>query len=313
MQKFFSKKANYPVFKKKGRSKDTFYVSNDKFKTFGRYVTLPVIGRIKMSEALRFQGRIIGASVSRIADRWFISIRIECDPILKNKIGNANLGIDLGVKASVTCSDGSIYQSPRPLKAKLNRLRHRQRSLSRKCIGSSNRHKAVKEVSRLYLKICNTRNDFLHKTTTEIVRKSQACAVEDLHTRGMLSNRRLSRAIADQGFRQFRTLLQYKAEAYDVDLMVVDRFYPSSKTCSNCGHIKPTLKLSERIFECEVCGFELDRDANAARNIKNQLPSARGKVRPVECLQTLVHVPVGAMKQEFNSALVWKESSSIMI
>ena len=149
----------------------------------------------------------------------------------------------------------------------------------------------------------NVRNDFLHKTTTLIVRKSQAVCIEDLSLKGMLSNHKLARAIAEQGLRNFRTLLEYKAKAYGVEVKVVDRFYPSSKTCSNCGYIKPMLKLSERTFKCENCGFVADRDVNAAINLMKQLGTASPEVKPVDCLQSQIPCGIGdRMKQEFNSA-----------
>lgn len=303
MQNFFSKRAKHPHFKKKGKCKDSFYVANDKMHTDGKAVVLPIIGRIKMTEELRFAGAIQAATVSRSADRWFIAIQVECEPKLKAKTGSAKLGIDLGVKTSVTCSDGSTYQSSKPLKKKLRKLKYLQRSISRKIKGSNNRHKAIQKLSKLHWRVGNIRNDFLHKTTTSIIRKSHACVIEDLSIKGMLSNHKLARAIAEQGLRNFRTLLEYKAKAYGVEVKVVDRFYPSSKTCSNCGYVKPTLKLSERVFKCESCGFELDRDANAAINLMKQLGTASPEVKPVDCLQT--QMPCGIedrMKQEFNSA-----------
>ena len=302
MQNFFSKRAKHPHFKKKGKCKDSFYVANDKFHVDGKSVVLPVIGKIKMTEELRFAGVIQAATVSRSADRWFISIQVDCEPVLKTKTGNTLLGIDLGVKTSVTCSDGSTYQSPKPLKKKLRSVKHCQRAVSRKVKGSNNRTKAIQKLAKLHWRVENIRRDFLHKTTTLIVRKSQAVCIEDLSLKGMLSNHKLARAIAEQGLRNFRTLLEYKAKAYGVEVKVVDRFYPSSKTCSNCGYIKPMLKLSERTFKCENCGFVADRDVNAAINLMKQLGTASPEVKPVDCLQT--QMPCGIedrMKQEFNS------------
>ncbi len=302
MQNFFKKKARKPVFKKRGRCKDSFYVANDKMHVDGKSVVLPVIGKIKMTEELRFEGKIQAASVGRIVDRWFISIQVECEPKLKPKTGNANLGIDLGVKTSVTCSDGIAYQSPKPLKKKLRQVKHLQRSVSRKVKGSSNRFKSINKLSKLHWRVQNVRNDFLHKATTDIVRKSQAVAIEDLSIKGMLSNHKLARAIAEQGLRNFRTLLEYKAGAYGVKVVVVDRFYPSSKTCSKCGHIKSDLKLADRTYKCDSCGFEIDRDLNAAINLMNKLGTASPEVKPVDRQTTRIPCGIeGGMKQEFNS------------
>ena len=146
MQNFFNKRSKHPHFKKRGRCKDSFYVANDKMHVDGKSVVLPVIGKVKMTEELRFEGKIQAASVSRTANRWFISIQVECEPKLKPKIENKKLGIDLGVKTSVTCSDGSTYQSPKPLKRKLRKLKHLQRSVSRKVKGSNNRQKAIQKL-----------------------------------------------------------------------------------------------------------------------------------------------------------------------
>ncbi len=301
MHNFFEKRSKYPTFKKKGRCRDSFYVSVDKFRVDGTVVVLPKIGRVKMTEGLRLFGVIKSATVSRSADRWFISIQVECEPKLKSKTGDARLGIDLGVKTSVTCSDGSIYQSSRPLNRKSKHLGRLQRSVSRKVKGSNNRYEAVRKLAKLYWRTQNVRTDFLHKTTTDIVRKSQAVCIEDLSIKGMLSNHKMAKAIAEQGLRKFRTILEYKCQMYNVDLHVVNRFYPSSRTCSACGLVKSLLKLSERVFTCEYCGLTIDRDFNASVNLMNCLPPARWEVKPVDQLRTLIPYRMSAeMKQEFR-------------
>ena len=302
MQSFFSKKAKHPTFKCKGKCKDKFYVANDKFHIEDKVVILPKIGKVKMTEELRFQGKILAATVSRSADRWFISIQVECEPVLKQKTGNLNLGIDLGVKTSITCSDGSIYQSPKPLKQKLKKIKLLSRSVSRKVKGSKNRAKAIEKLSKQHWKVANVRNDFLHKTTTDIVRKSQAVCIEDLSVKGMLSNHKLARAIAEQGLRNFRVLLEYKCPVYDTYLQVEDRWFASSKTCCVCGHVKEDLKLSDRVYKCESCGNEKDRDLNASINLENKLPSARGEEKPVDQRKNQILGFGVGKKQEFNFA-----------
>lgn len=299
MNSFFKHINKYPKFKKKGKCKDSFYVANDKFSLNDNKVVLPVIGEIKITESLRFDGKILSASVSRSADRWFISIQVRfIDPILKPKTDNIDIGIDLGIKTSVVCSDGTTYQSPKPLRKKLRRLKRLQRSVSRKVKGSHNRYKAIKKVAKLHWRISNVRSDFLHKTTTSIICKSQACVIEDLSIKGMLSNHKLSRALSEQGLGSFRTFLEYKAISYDVKIHVVNRFFPSSKMCSNCNGIKTDLKLSDRVYKCVHCGFELDRDVNASMNLLKQLPSARGNVKPVDCQQNSIFMIEDRVKQE---------------
>ena len=303
MQNFFNKRSKHPHFKKRGRCKDSFYVANDKMHVDGKSVVLPVIGKVKMTEELRFECKIQAASVSRTANRWFISIQVECEPKLKPKIGNKKLGIDLGVKTSVTCSDGSTYQSPKPLKRKLRKLKHLQRSVSRKVKDSNNRQKAIQKLSKLHWRVENVRHDFAHKTTTSIVRKSQAVAVESLNVVGMMKNHKLAGSITDQIWGEMKRQLLYKGPAYGCAVVQIDRFYPSSKTCSECGFVKPVLKLSERTFRCESCGFELDRDVNAAINLMKQLGTASPEVKPVDCLQSQMPCGIGdRTKQEFNSA-----------
>ncbi|MDD3021890.1 MAG: transposase, partial [Alphaproteobacteria bacterium] len=300
MQRFFQKKAKHPQFKKKGKCRDSFYVANDKFSVDGKSVKLPVIGKIKMTEELRFRGKISYAVISRTADRWFISISMETE-LPKLKRGTKTLGGDLGIKTSATCSDGTIYQSPKPLCKLKRKLALAQRGVSRKVKGSSNRTKAINKLAKLHWRCSNVRDDFLHKTTTNICRESQAVAIEDLSVRGMMGNPKLARALSDQSFSEFRRQLTYKAEAYVVRLLVVDRFFPSSKTCSSCGSVKPTLTLSERTYRCDSCAIEIDRDLNAAINLMNKLGAASPEVKPVDQQNSRSRLRLGAgMKQEFK-------------
>lgn len=280
---FFKKTGKHPDFKKKGRCKDSFYVANDKLSVEDKLVRLPKVGWVKMTEALRFEGRVTSAAVSRSADRWFISISVECeDAKLKPKTGEADIGVDLGIKASVTCSDGTVYNGPKSLRVKLRRLKRLSRAHSRKKKGSSNRVKSTKRLAKLHWRIDNARKDFIHKTTTDIARKSQAIAIEDLNVDGMLRNHKLAKALSDEAFGEYRRQFEYKAPAYRARLHLVDRFFPSSKMCSNCGNLLPELKLSTRVYSCDACGMVKDRDVNASENIRNQLGPARPEVTPVD-------------------------------
>lgn len=264
-QRFFQKKSKYPTFKRKGQH-DSFYVSNDKFKVVGLNVQLPVIGPVRLRETLRFKGKIISGTVSREADRWFISIQVDTkiNPLAKN---TKQIGIDLGVKTAVVCSDGKTFDSPKPIKGNLKLLRRRSRQHARKKKGSNNRKKAQRQLARLHVRIKNIRRDWTHKITTKLIRENQTICLEDLNVKGMLANRNLSRAISDVGFFELRRQLEYKAKLYGREIRFVGRLFPSSKTCSNCGHKKDVLALSERVFACENCGFEIERDLNAAKNI----------------------------------------------
>ncbi len=163
--------------------------------------------------------------------------------------------------------------------ARLAQLRHQGRRVSRKVKGSKNRRKAIERLARTHAKIANIRKDWLHKLTTRLCRENQAVGIEDLNVKGMMKNRRLARAIGDIGFGEFRRQLEYKSKIYGAKLVVFDRFYPSSKKCSKCGHVKESLPLAERVFHCGRCGHESDRDWNAARNL---VPGGIGELTLVD-------------------------------
>lgn len=264
-------KPGYPRFKKRGR-RDSFGVANDKFRLDGRRVRLPRIGWVWCREALRFSGKIMGAVVSRQADRWFISIQVDVGAVEKApRTRGRVVGVDLGLTTFATVSDGrktEKVEAPKPLKAGLKRLRRAQRVLSRRQKGSRRRERARRRVARMHRRVADVRNDFLHKLTTRLARTTRAVVVEDLNTKGMVKNRHLARAISDAGWGEFRRQLEYKTRLHGSRLIVVDRWFPSSKTCSGCGSVKTALLLSERQYACEQCGLVLDRDENAALNIR---------------------------------------------
>lgn len=261
--RFFKKQGRYPKFKKKGQH-DSFYVSNDKLTIDGRYVRLPKIGRVKMSEELRFKGKVMAATVSREADRWFISLQVDTE--VSPQHGSEVIGVDLGVKDAVVLSDGSKFTGPKPLKRRMRTLKKRQRKHSRKVKGSNNRKKSALILARLHRKIKNQRKDFLHKVSSHIVSKTKTIVIEDLNVRGMLKNHCLARATSDIGFYEFRRQLEYKCRMNDVELIIADRWFPSTKLCRFCGSLNK-MPLSERVYKCD-CGHTEDRDVNAAQNLR---------------------------------------------
>ena len=280
-KRFFHKKAKRPRFKKKGRCKDSFYVANDKFCVDGETVRLPKIGVVRMREALRFEGKIICATVSRTAKRWFVSISVEVDlPTVRSQSQARTVGVDLGVKRLATLSDATTADGPRPLRRALRRLRRLSRSLSRKAKGSHNRDKARQRLARCHARIASIRGDCLHKLTTNLVRNYGRVVVEDLNVKGMARNRKLSRAIHDMGFGEFRRQLAYKDEASPCELVLADRWFSSSKLCRICHVKNDSLTLSDRIFRCNACGHAEDRDLNASRNLE-RYPGLRGN--PYAC------------------------------
>ena len=259
---------NKPRFKKKGVSKDSFYVANDQFKVNGTQVRLPRLGVVQMAEALRFDGKIMGARVSRTADHWYIAIQVELKDGTLGRKADGVVGVDLGVSTLATLSTGEKVKSPKALAKSLRRLKIRQRRHSRKTKGSSNRVKSAQRLARLHARIASVRKDFTHKLTTKLCRENQTVVIEDLNVKGMLSNGKLARHIADVGFGEFRRQLEYKSLRYGTRLVVADRWFPSSKLCSACGSKNESLKLSDRVWVCKACGVKHDRDGNAALNLK---------------------------------------------
>jgi len=267
---FFAGRAKYPQFRKKGVH-DRFTLTNDQFSIDGCRIRIPNLGWVRMRESLRFAGKIMSATVSRVADRWFVSITVDTPdrshlPPAENQ---GAVGVDLGVSALATLSTGETIDGPKPHKALLARLQRLSRSLSRKEKGSANRKKAKGKLAKLHARIAAIRSDALHQLTTNLTRRFHTIVVEDLNVRGMVKNRHLARSIADMGFFEFRRQLEYKAAQRGGMIVVADRWYPSSKTCSACGHKLDDLSLSVREWTCSACGSVHDRDVNAAINLRN--------------------------------------------
>lgn len=265
-QKFFKKQARYPQFKKRthGRS---FYISNDKFSITEFFVKLPKIGNIKTTEKLRFLGKITSAVVSQEADRWFISISVDVPDYHRKRQSDGISGIDLGINSALTLSTGEKFYAPKPLKKYLKKLQRLSRSHSRKQKGSENRKKSALKLARLHRRIKNTRSDFIHKITSSICNKNHIIVLEDLAVKNMIKNHSLSRALMDVSFGEIKRQFLYKSKIYGNRIVFANRFFPSSKTCSNCGNIKSGLLLSERNYYCKECGYAQDRDINAALNL----------------------------------------------
>ncbi|MDA8095442.1 MAG: RNA-guided endonuclease TnpB family protein [Betaproteobacteria bacterium] len=306
-QNFFAGRARYPAFRKKGVH-DRFTLTNDQFDIDGSRIRIPNLGWVRMRETLRFQAKIMSATLSRVADRWFVSIAVDTPdsshlPKAKNQ-GEA--GVDLGVSALATLSTGETIPGPKPHKALLDRLRRLSRSLSRKVKGSANRRKAKAKLAKLHARIAAVRSDALHKLTTDLTRRFHTIGIEDLNVRGMVKNRHLARSIADMGFFECRRQLEYKAAMRGGRVVVADRFFASSKTCSTCGHKLGDLPLSVREWTCPACGVIHDRDVNAAVNLKTMAVSStvpacgedgsgsgrKTRVKPASAKQEVSFVPV---------------------
>ena len=265
--RFFKGQTKYPRPRKKGRD-DRFTLSNDQFKIDGQRIKIPNLGWVKMFEPLRFNGKILSAKVFKKGGEWFVSVAVELAQAVmpKTKTGKS-IGIDLGITDLLVLSNGMKIQAPKPLKTQLAKLRRLNKSLSRKQKGSANREKAKTKLSRLHAKIGNIRSNSLHQITTYLVSEYDVLAIEDLNVSGMVKNRKLSRAISDLGFYEFKRQLIYKANQWGKAVKSVDRFYPSTKTCHYCGHKVDELPLSVRIWQCPSCHTKHDRDINASMNI----------------------------------------------
>jgi len=275
------RKVGYPKFKKKGR-KDSFYVSNDHFYVDGKIVTLPVIGPVQMREALRFSGKIMGARVSRRADRWFISIQVEGEFRRPTVHIREDAGVDVGITPAIIASGWPDLEAPKPLKKALKSLKRANRILHRRKKGSQNRKRAARRLARIHQRVANIRKDFMHKHTTSLCRENQETGIEGSNVAGMMQNRKLARALMDVGLGLFRQLMIYKAPIYGSETVVADMFYPSSQLCSTpgCDYRHTELKLSEREWTCPQCGVVHDRNRCAAENLRpsnqRRYPGLRG-------------------------------------
>jgi putative transposase len=268
-KRFFKGQANYPKFKKKGVH-DSFTITNDQFllnESLNR-IRIPNLGWVRLREPLRFNGKILSATISRQANKWFVSISVETDDLshLRKAENQGVVGVDLGISSLATLSTGEVVTGSKPLKKLLSRLKKWSKNLSKKQKGSANWNKAKAKLAKLHAKISNIRKGSLHKLTSNLTRRFSVIGIEDLNVKGMLSNGKLARHIADMGFYEFKRQLEYKAQMRGNLIVVADRWYPSSKTCSVCGAIKQDLTLKDRVFKCE-CGHTQDRDLNAAINL----------------------------------------------
>ncbi len=316
---FFAGRANYPQYKKKGKSHESFYLSNDKFTLGSQWISIPGLGRfildsrhttkdrgklkrqlgtVNLAEKLRFveEGKatvrtskrkqrkqvlcsavkILGATVSCEAGHWYVSIQVEIQRE-RSKTPEAVVGVDVGVKQAAVVSDGRRLENQRPLALHLKKLGKLQRKLSKKqktkdpetkrTIFSKNYEKQRLKVARKHQQIANIRRDSQHKFTTELARTCGVIGIEDLNILGMMANRNLARAVADAAMGQLLQFLKSKVANAGGDLLIASRWFPSTKRCSCCGHVKKRMPLKHRTYLCLVCGLVIDRDLNAALNL----------------------------------------------
>ena len=286
-QRFFKRQADFPKFKSKRKSIPSFYQDNFKIQFSGNKVYLSSIGLIKLAEKNKFpigkgknkEIKVNNPRVTFDGINWWISVGVECEEN-SNIPNNDGVGIDIGIKDLAICSDKNIYKNinkTKQIKKLKKKKRRLQRKVSRKYLknkkGASycktrNIIKCEKEILKLNHRLTNIRHNYLNQVTSEIVnRKPMFIVLEDLNVKGMMKNRHLAKAIQEQCFYEFYRQIQYKCDWNNIQFIVADRYFPSSKTCYKCGNIKKDLKLSDRIYICSECGNEIDRDYQASLNL----------------------------------------------
>jgi putative transposase len=269
---FFNGKG-YPKFKKRGASKESFYVGLNNSKVVGKFLRIPRLkSSILMAEEVRFSGKIKNAVISKGSDgNWYASFGIELDEsyVYPHKCeSQARVGVDLGIKTLAVCSDGTRFENPKSYRTRERKIKSLSQSLCRKKRGSSNRMKARIKLACAHARIRRIRLDAIHKMTTSIVKRFRVICIEDLNVKGMLKNHCLAKSVSDASFSEIRRQLAYKSKLSGSELNIVNRFFPSSKLCSDCGHKMEELDLSIREWDCPECGAVHDRDLNAAQNLE---------------------------------------------
>jgi putative transposase len=270
---FFNKKSNFPNFKKKSNDQSFKVPVNSTFKLLDRKIIFPKFkegikykGKIDLDNLLKFNSITISKTPS---GKYYASLQGEFNYEPKEKCDNI-IGIDLGVKDFLVTDKGIKVDNPKHLNKSLKKLKYNQRQLSKKIKGSKNRNKQRIIVAKIYEKVTNKRNDFLHKLSSKIVNENQVICLEDLSVKNMVKNHKLAQSISDVSWTKFVNMLKYKSEWNDRELVQINRFYPSSKSCSECHYINDNLTLKDREWTCTNCNITHDRDINAAKNILKQ-------------------------------------------
>lgn len=259
-------KKGFPKFKSRKRSKTVFHLEPHTVRTEGKRVRIPKIGWVRMTKPLRFLGKLVSSiAVTERAGKWYVSFNVETEHTSAESQGGA-IGIDLGVKALVTLSDGTKFSNPKAIKRYEHLLARAQRQLAHKQRGSNHYKRARLRIARIQKRIADIRSDTTHKITRHIADRYELVAMENLNVSGMVRNRSLAKVISDANFYEFKRQIGYKLAWEDGSMILVNRWFPSSKTCSVCGRVNQGLSLADREWTCE-CGVTHDRDENAAMNI----------------------------------------------
>ena len=288
-----AKRTKFPRLKKRG-CKHTYTTDEQAVRIEGKRIKLPKIGWVKTFQELRFAGKIVSVTISRTAHRWFASVSVEVEEPIRRcpaptefvngyvshtDIGTPDkiersiyptIGIDVGISTLATLDDGTKYENPQPLKRYERKLAREQRKLSRKVFLSANWYKQKRIVERLHYRIACIRRDAHHQATTDILKCVSKIGIETLQVTNLLKNRKLAKALSDAALGGFFEKLKAKAKALSIPIVQADRFFASSRNCSTCGHKKDDLTLSDRQYQCRNCGASIDRDVNAAINLRRK-------------------------------------------
>ena len=263
-------KVGFPQFKSKNRSPARFRLTG-KIHVFEKRIQLPRLGVLRMKEHGYLPTNdihILSATISEKAGRWYVSLKVKMeipDPEPSNK---PIAGVDLGIHRMAQVSDGIYFENPHSMRQALRKLKHLQRVVSRRQKGSANRQKAVRKLAKAHAHVANIRKDSIHQATTWLAKSKSIIMIEKLNIMGLIKNHHLAQSISDVSWHEFQRQLAYKGTWYGSDVRVADPYFPSTKRCSHCGQLKASITLDERVYHCSICGFEIDRDLNAAINLE---------------------------------------------
>jgi putative transposase len=272
--RYRSGKSGHPRFNRR-RDGQSFTVDSSNGKVLlaaGNTIKIPTLGTFRLHEPLECSVVSQTFTLSKSGSRWFVSFCVDADRLPGQQLQDS-VGIDVGIKSFATLSNDRVFEAPKPLKQAKTKLARLQRKASKQVKSSNNQRKTYNKIGRIHARISAIRKDFIHKLTTYLAKSFQLIKIEDLNVKGMMANHKIAGAISDLGFYEFQRQLEYKCQMYGASLVLVYRWFPSSKLCSNCGS-KKEMPLNLRTYDCPVCGRSIDRDLNASLNILNSQPSA---------------------------------------